>query len=242
MWHRRNDDRGWLRAGVRRHRCDAAGDGPPGAGRGRALLAGSVALAQKRLAIIDLSTGDQPLFGPQGTALVCNGEIYNYVELKQEAHGYNFATTPIASCRFTPMRATASSFARPLRGMYGIALDDQAIPELYLSRDPFGIKPLYYTEGPFGFAFASEPQAFIRAGLVSPHVVSAKASELLQLQFTTGSQTIFDGIQRVLPGETLGIRAARLQSQIRKPRCPMVARSPTMRARAIQLSAYCWTA
>src|SRR5436305_5495309 len=117
--------------------------GPDGEGR---YTQGSIAFAQKRLAIIDLATGDQPLFGPQGTALVCNGEIYNYVELKQEAHGYNFATNSDCELPLYSFAREGSSFARPLRGMYGIALDDPNDPGLYLSRDPFGIKPLYYTE------------------------------------------------------------------------------------------------
>jgi len=191
--------------------------GPDGEGR---YTQGGVALAQKRLAIIDLSTGDQPLFGAGGRALVANGEIYNYVELKQGAHGYNFTTNSDCELPLYTYAREAAAFAKHLRGMYGIALDDPTAPELYLSRDPFGIKPLYYAEGPFGFAFASEPQALIRAGLISPRVVPSKANELLQLQFTTGAQTIFEGIKRVLPGETLGIRAGRIHSRTQVPALP----------------------
>ena len=72
-----------------------------------------------------------------------------------------------------------------------------------LARDPFGIKPLYYAETAQGFAFASEPQALIAGGLVPAELVRQARNELLQLQFTTGRDTIFAGIQRVLPGETL---------------------------------------
>ena len=184
--------------------------GPDGEGR---YVQRDVALAQKRLAIIDLSTGDQPLFGPGDTAIVANGEIYNYVELKQDAHGCNFATNSDCELPLYTYTRDGAAFAKHLRGMYGIALDDPKAPELCISRDPFGIKPLYYAEGSFGFAFASEPQALIRAGLVPPRVVASKANELLQLQFTTGAQTIFDGIKRVLPGETLGIRGGRIHSR-----------------------------
>ncbi|MBV9571688.1 MAG: asparagine synthase (glutamine-hydrolyzing) [Alphaproteobacteria bacterium] len=191
--------------------------GPDGEGR---YAAGDVAFAQKRLAIIDLQTGDQPLFGPGGTALVANGEIYNYIELRQEAHGYNFATHADCELPLFTYARDGGRFASGLRGMYGIALDDPKAPELYLSRDPFGIKPLYYTEGTFGCAFASEPQALIRAGLLSQRVVPEKARELLQLQFTTGDQTIFDGIKRVLPGETLGIRAGEIESRMRRAAFP----------------------
>ena len=191
--------------------------GPDGEGR---YAAGGVALAQKRLAIIDLQTGNQPLFGARGTALVANGEIYNYIELRQEAHGYNFATHADCELPLFTYARDGGRFASNLRGMYGIALDDPNGPELYLSRDPFGIKPLYYTEGPFGFAFASEPQALIHAGLVSLRVVPEKARELLQLQFTTGAQTIFHDIKRILPGETLGIRAGRIESRFTKTELP----------------------
>jgi asparagine synthase (glutamine-hydrolysing) len=193
-----------------------------------------VAFAQKRLAIIDLATGDQPLFGPQGTALVCNGEIYNYIELKQEAHGYNFATNSDCELPLYAFAREGSSFARPLRGMYGIALNNPNDPGLYLSRDPFGIKPLYYAEGPFGFAFASEPQALIRAGLVTPKVAEAKARELLQLQFTTGAQTVFENIRRVLPGETLGIRNGEVHSRIRKNALPVGGAAATDEGNAVQ--------
>src|SRR5262249_15710967 len=77
-------------------------------------------------------------------------------------------------------------------------------------RDPFGIKPLYYAETPRGFAFASEPSALIDAGIVAPQVVRAARNELLQMQFTTGRETIFAGINRVLPGETVVVRRGRI--------------------------------
>lgn len=191
--------------------------GPDGEGRH---TQDGVALAQKRLAIIDLATGDQPLFGPGGAALVANGEIYNYVELKQDARGYRFGTNSDCELPLYTFARDGAHFAKPLRGMYGIALDETRDSALYLSRDSFGIKPLYFAEGGFGLAFASEPQALIRAGVAAPRVAPGKARELLQLQFTTGAQTIFDGIQRVLPGETMEIRNGRVQARIRKPALP----------------------
>jgi len=82
-------------------------------------------------------------------------------------------------------------------------LHDPGAGRLVLARDPFGIKPLYYVETPQGLAFASEPQALIRGGLVKPALNIAARNELLQLQFTTGRETVFQGIHRVLPGETV---------------------------------------
>jgi asparagine synthase (glutamine-hydrolysing) len=75
--------------------------------------------------------------------------------------------------------------------MYAIALHDRATRRLVLARDPFGIKPLYTAEVPGGLAFASEPQALIAAGLVQPRLRPEAVEELLQLQFTTGAETIF---------------------------------------------------
>src|SRR5512142_1178283 len=104
------------------------------------------------------------------------------------------------------MRVTAMI----LRGMYAIALHDADNRVLYLSRDPFGIKPLYYAEYAGGVLFASAPRAIYRSRLVSKAVRPEAAVELLQLQFTTGRNTIYDGIHRLLPGETLTLRGGRI--------------------------------
>ena len=174
--------------------------GPDGAGH---TVVGRIALVHTRLAIIDLEGGDQPLFaGP--AALVANGEIYNYRELRAEL--------PERALRHQQrLRAAAASVAArgrglspsKLRGMYAIAIHERAARTVTLSRDPFGIKPLYTAQIEGGLAFASEPQALLEAGLVARGVRPAAREELLQLQFTTGAETIFPGIQRVLPGETL---------------------------------------
>ena len=87
--------------------------------------------------------------------------------------------------------------------MYAIAIHERAQRTVTLSRDPFGIKPLYIAPVTGGLAFASEPQALLEAGLVERRVRPSARAELLQLQFTTGADTIFEGIQRLLPGETL---------------------------------------
>ena len=87
--------------------------------------------------------------------------------------------------------------------MYAIAIHERVGRTLTLSRDPFGIKPLYVAHVPGGLAFASEPQALLATGLVRRRIREQARRELLQLQFTTGADTIFDSISRVLPGETL---------------------------------------
>src|SRR6201994_3190296 len=124
--------------------------GPDGNGHYRA---GDVGMVQTRLAIIDLATGDQPLYEPGGAALVANGEIYNYVELQASLHA-KLATGSDCELPLPLYRKYGLDFPRHLRGMYAIALHDPASGRLVLTRDPFGIKPLYYAETPMGFVFA----------------------------------------------------------------------------------------
>jgi asparagine synthase (glutamine-hydrolysing) len=173
--------------------------GPDGSGHS---LVGRVALAHTRLAIIDLATGDQPLYAGSA-ALIGNGEIYNYRELRAAMPGTHFATNSDNEPPLHLWLRDGPGYARQLRGMYALAIHERAQRTVTLSRDPFGIKPLYLAETPSCLAFASEPQALLEAGIVPRGVRTAARDELLQLQFTTGADTIFPGIRRVLPGETL---------------------------------------
>ena len=167
-------------------------------------------LVHTRLAIIDLKTGAQPLFGPRGTVLVANGEIYNYIELSRDFPQYTFVTHSDCELPLATYANHGAGFAKPLRGMYAIALADPDEGAVHLARDPFGIKPLYYAQCKEGVLFASEPQAILKTGLVARDISPKVATELLQLQFTTGENTIFPAIQRVAPGETLTLRRGRV--------------------------------
>ena len=126
--------------------------GPDGQGR---LVRGGVALVHNRLAIIDLDTGDQPLFAPGGSALVANGEIYNNPELRAAMAGTPFRTRSDCEPAVFLYERDGDSFAEALRGMYAIALHDPRHERLILARDPFGIKPLYYITTDSQFVFAS---------------------------------------------------------------------------------------
>ncbi|MBO0735906.1 MAG: asparagine synthase (glutamine-hydrolyzing) [Alphaproteobacteria bacterium] len=201
-------------AAVLRHR------GPDGDGHYRC---GDVGMVQTRLAIIDLVTGDQPLYEPAGAALVANAEIYNYLELRSELGcGRPAAFSTQSDCE-PPLhlyRRYGLDFTAHLRGMYAIALHDPAAGHLVLTRDPFGIKPLYYAETPSALAFASQPSALIEAGIVSPQLVQSVRNELVQMQFTTGRETIFAGICRILPGETVVVRQGRIVERRRRGALP----------------------
>jgi asparagine synthase (glutamine-hydrolysing) len=173
--------------------------GPDGTGHA---MIGRVALVHNRLSVIDLLSGDQPLFAGPAT-LVANGEIYNYRELRQAMPGTSFATDSDCEPPLHLWLRDGPDYARHLRGMYAIAIHERVRRTVTLSRDPFGIKPLYIATVEGGLAFASEPQALLEAGLVKRAVRPAAVEELLQLQFTTGADTIFEGVQRLLPGETI---------------------------------------
>jgi len=191
--------------------------GPDGDGHYRS---GDVGMMQMRLAIIDLATGDQPLYEPGGAALVANAEIYNYIELRREFPESSFATQSDCELPLHLYRRHGLDFTSHLRGMYAIALHDPAAGRLVLARDPFGIKPLYYAETPHYFAFASEPQALIQAGILDCELAAPARNELLQMQFTTGRDTIFAGIKRVLPGETIVVRQGRIVERRRQEALP----------------------
>src|ERR1700730_11580878 len=173
--------------------------GPDGTGHA---VVGRVALLQNRLAIIDLVSGDQPFFAGSAT-LVANGEVYNYRELGAAMPGVTFAPNSDGEPPLHYWLRDGADYARQLRGMYAIAIHERQQHSVTLTRDPFGIKPLYIAQMKDGLAFASEAQALLEAGLVTREVRPSAREELLQLQFTTGADTIFEGIQRVLPGETI---------------------------------------
>ncbi|WP_374449160.1 asparagine synthase (glutamine-hydrolyzing) [Stella sp.] len=195
--------------------------GPDGEGRH---VAGGVGLVQNRLAIIDLVTGDQPILergrDAGGAALAANGEIYNYIELRAALDGVRFQGGSDCEPPLHLYRRHGLDYARHLRGMYAIAIHDPDAGRLVLSRDPFGIKPLYYAETARGFAFASEPQALVAAGLVVAELDEGARAELLQLQFTTGARTVFRGIRRLLPGETVAVEAGRIVERRRLAALP----------------------
>jgi asparagine synthase (glutamine-hydrolysing) len=190
--------------------------GPDGNGH---IVIGRAALAQSRLAIIDLETGDQPLFSGPAT-LVANGEIYNYRELRAELGEEHFSTHSDCEPALVLWRQEGPAYAERLRGMFAIAIHERGARSVTLTRDPFGIKPLYTTQTADGLAFASEPRALLDSGVVPRRLRTAARDELLQMQFTTGSETIFEGISRVLPGETLTCTEGHIIDRQRQPALP----------------------
>lgn len=174
---------------------------------------GPIGLAQTRLAIIDIPGADQP-FIAGNVRLIANGEIYNYRQLRAALPGAPFGSHGDCEPPLFLWQRDGDAFTQQLRGMYAIAI--AADRRLVLSRDPFGIKPLYYAETDAGFAFASEPRALPVARRVRPEAVHA----LLQHQFVAGAETALAGIHRMLPGETLLIDNGAIAGRHRLPALP----------------------
>ncbi|MFT9440772.1 MAG: asparagine synthase (glutamine-hydrolyzing) [Acetobacter papayae] len=181
-------------------------------------------LVHTRLSIIDLAGGDQPLSNSAAT-LIANGEIYNDPQIRQTLGPAAFTTGSDCESALALFTREGVEYPRHLRGMYAIALHDTGTGEVVLSRDPFGIKPLYMAETAYGLAFASEPAALLRAGLVQRTLCPTARETMLQLRFVPGEKTVFPGIRRVLPGETLRIINGHITARYRQPALPVTHRS-----------------
>lgn len=161
-------------------------------------------LAHRRLSILDLSpAGAQPMVGPNQTALVHNGEIYNFVEL-QEALGqyWDFVGRSDTETILASYARLGDHLVDQLRGMFAFALWDEKSNRLLAARDRFGIKPFYYTIQKNEFYFASEAKAllpFLEFIDTDPDALA----QYLTFQYTIDELTLFKGINQLLPGHTL---------------------------------------
>ncbi|MFN3523742.1 MAG: asparagine synthase (glutamine-hydrolyzing) [Phenylobacterium sp.] len=176
---------------------------------------GEAALAHARLSIIDLEGGWQPLHAA-GSTVIGNGEIYNYVEL---AENFQLGPALATGSDFEPLlhlyaREGEAAFER-LRGMYALCLIG-GDGRTWLARDPFGIKPLYTLELEGGLAFASEPRAFLKAGLVGAELSADRARELLAFNYTLTEETIFKGVRRLAPGALVEVAGGRMVERGRR--------------------------
>ncbi len=179
--------------------------GPDAAGT---YVDGRMGLAHTRLSIIDLTGGRQPLVDPQsGTALVVNGEIYNYLELREDLlrEGASFATASDSEVLLQGYLLHGIDFVRRVNGMFAFGLYDPQKEALILGRDRLGIKPLYFLTLGDRVAFASELKALLPLLPRRPEVEPEALLQYLQSQFSTGAGTIVRGIERLSPGELLTV-------------------------------------
>ena len=162
---------------------------------------GTAALAARRLSIIDLETGDQPIANEDGTLhVVQNGEIYNYRELRRELErrGHEFRTHGDTEVLLHLYEEHGDGFAERLRGMFAVAIWDAPRRRLVLARDRFGIKPLYYRDADGELAFASELRALPR-GEVDLDALEA----FLAFNSIPAPLTIFRDVRKLPAGQLL---------------------------------------
>lgn len=164
----------------------------------------SVGFAHRRLSILDLSSaGHQPMIGENGTVIVHNGEVYNYLELRDRLKDrWVFQSTSDTETVLAAYDRHGSDFAQQLRGMFATAVYDQRTNKLTLVRDRFGIKPIYYTIDKDILFFASEAKALLPF-LPDIKTDTESFAEYLTFQYCIGEQTLFKGIKQLMPGHML---------------------------------------
>ena len=171
-----------------------------------------IGFAHRRLSIIDLTTGDQPMRDPGGNWITYNGEIYNYIELRQELGVQNFITTSDTEVILHAYRKWGVDCVKHFRGMFAFALWDEAAQTLFCARDRFGIKPFYYTIVNNVLYFASEVKALL------PFVEHIQTDlegmkDYLAFQFCLAGKTLFKDIRELPPAHTLSIKIGRVEEK-----------------------------
>ncbi len=162
-----------------------------------------VGLGHRRLSIIDLSTGRQPIYSEdERVCVVFNGEVYNFQELRDwlERRGHVFYTRTDTEVIVHLYEEFGPDAFRRLRGMFAFALWDARKRELYLVRDRFGIKPLYYLEHRGRVYFASEIKALLPLREWTPELDLGTLPHYLTWMFTPGERTLFRGVRKLPPG------------------------------------------
>lgn len=182
--------------------------GPDGEGH-FATPDGLFELGFRRLSIIDLETGGQPLEDRQGAMVLAgNGEVYNYLELRKKYAAYPYKTMGDMETVLAAFEASGDGFLDELNGMYALALFDQREHRLRLVRDRLGVKPLYYAALADGtLVFASEIKPLFASGLVRPEIDEAAVSAYLAHGYVPAPATLFRNIRKVPPAHMLVVEA-----------------------------------
>lgn len=167
---------------------------------------GPVGFFHKRLSIIDLSTGRQPMDYGKFT-IVFNGEIYNYIELRNEllAKGHRFTTTSDTEVILHLYEEHGEGFVNQLNGMFAFVILDRQKNQLFIARDHFGIKPLYWYHDERMILFGSEIKAILAHPHVRTEVDQENLYEYLTFQFVMGEGTMFSNVFKVKPGHQVVI-------------------------------------
>ena len=167
---------------------------------------GFAGLAHRRLSIVDLAAGHQPLANEDDSVWVAfNGEIYNHAELRPrlEAAGHRYRTRSDTETIVHAYEQWGDACVERFRGMFAFAIWDAPRRRLLLARDRLGIKPLYWTLSGSRLVFGSEIKAILESRIVQVEANDAAIPELLSTRYLSGSETMFRGVHRLLPGHTL---------------------------------------
>lgn len=166
---------------------------------------GTAGLGHRRLSIIDISSGHQPMIDDNGNCISYNGEVYNYIEIRDNLQNYNYATSSDTEVILKAYSRWGNDCVSRFRGMFAFALWDEKEQALFCARDRFGIKPFYYLINNDIFYFASEAKALL------PFVDNIETDteglkDYLTFQFCLDGKTLFKGIKELLPGHTLTVK------------------------------------
>ena len=174
-----------------------------------------VSLGMRRLSIIDLSTGKQPIFNEDGSIVVVfNGEIYNFREIRKELEqrGHRFYTNTDTEVIVHAYEEYGYDCLKKFNGMFGIALWDANKKELFIARDRIGIKPLYYTVVDGNFIFSSEIKCILECG-VGKTIDKIALANYFALRYIPAPRTIFEGIKKLEPGHYMVIRNGNIEKK-----------------------------
>ncbi len=183
--------------------------GPDSDGRSSALFC---EVGFRRLSIIDLAEGDQPLTNEDGSVqCFLNGEIYNYLTLRKDliARGHEFRTASDTEVIPHLYEEYGSDLFRHLNGMFVICLIDLTKQQILLARDQFGVKQLYYAETSRGVVFASELKAILASGLVKPEIDESALLSYLTLFYCPEPRTLVTGVRKLPQGSWLKLQLGR---------------------------------
>ncbi|MBU1666563.1 MAG: hypothetical protein KKG92_14365, partial [Gammaproteobacteria bacterium] len=173
------------------------------------------AFAMRRLAIIDLAGGHQPMWTVDGVGIVFNGEIYNYRRLRDEleAAGYRFQSHSDTEVILHLYHRYGAAMVQRLEGMFAICLYDPRTRQVHLFRDRFGVKPLYYARQAGTFLFASEIKAILAVLPQRPALHRQALHDYLTLRFIPSPATVWEGVHKLPPAHhlTLSLDSGEIQ-------------------------------
>ncbi len=175
-----------------------------------------VGLGMRRLRVIDLATGDQPISNDQKSLwIIFNGEIYNYQQLREglKKKGFHFKTETDTEVLLKLYEEKGRDCVEGLNGMYAFSIYDARDKSLFVARDPLGIKPLYYYQDSDTFVFASEPKAILKFPGVTPALDLEAVSHFLSFNYLPSPWTLFDGIRQLEGGHSLTIKDGSLREE-----------------------------